>query len=618
MIRLSLHSEPYGVTGNIGENFLRLLGTPALSQLQTVIREAVQNIADAAKLKTGPEILIRLRRLNAAEMKCFRTKLIADLPDEETSRTSLSAFLASDDPVVLEICDYGTTGLGGPTRADRIPVGTKRTDFINFLRNIGTPRDTDHGGGTYGFGKAALYSVSRCRTILVDTLTDDGKEGERRLIGCHIGSRFETEEMGMLRQFTGRHWWGVIKPREGIADPALGERAEALAEAVGLPEREQGRTGTSIMILDFETEGEELEVIGQRIVEGLLFSFWPRMMRSAPKKKRFSCRVMVGDKELVVPEPESFPPLDLYCKAMRAARSGEGNDVRTIACERPIRQLGRLALEKGLRGKRRPVVAEDSLFPDTAHHIALMRPVELIVNYLEGNPIPDERFEWAGVFLVDKTDDVERAFALSEPPAHDDWVPGNMERGHAKTFVNVALRRLETAARQMGEIGSARPPRMSDAPPLARVAGRLGAALSGVGGDGGGEPRGGGGVGGGRGDGGGAKRKARASRPVFERLVRDEGAVLALFSTEVWQDEELSGQMLAAHASVALDGAAAKLDRSLEAPEVVRMRSADGSLAGEGGALALDGFAGPFEILVRVPPDCAVTLDVRLREGDEE
>jgi hypothetical protein len=47
---LHIFSEPYGTTGNIGDNFRRLLGAPTLDPLQTVIRESIQNIADAAKL----------------------------------------------------------------------------------------------------------------------------------------------------------------------------------------------------------------------------------------------------------------------------------------------------------------------------------------------------------------------------------------------------------------------------------------------------------------------------------------------------------------------------------------------------------------------------------------
>jgi hypothetical protein len=42
------------------------------------------------------------------------------------------------------------------------------------------------------------------------------------------------------------------------------------------------------------------------------------------------------------------------------------------------------------------------------HHIALMRPVELVVKYLEGNPLPDARLEWAGVFIAAPLDRGER------------------------------------------------------------------------------------------------------------------------------------------------------------------------------------------------------------------
>lgn len=142
---LELHSEPYGSTGNIGENFRRLLGAPTLDPLQTVIREAVQNIADAARPGVGPEILIRLRTLSDTQRDGLRSFILAEIPEEPGSSATISAFLEAERAVVLEICDFGTVGLGGPTRSDRIPVGTRQTNFIDFLRNIGTARDTEQG-----------------------------------------------------------------------------------------------------------------------------------------------------------------------------------------------------------------------------------------------------------------------------------------------------------------------------------------------------------------------------------------------------------------------------------------------------------------------------------------
>src|SRR5690606_40680361 len=77
---------------------------------------------------------------------------------------------------VLEICDFNSTGLGGPTSADVVSEADEPQDFINFIRNVGMARDTHHGGGTYGYGKTSLYAMSACSTILVDTQTfSDGR-----------------------------------------------------------------------------------------------------------------------------------------------------------------------------------------------------------------------------------------------------------------------------------------------------------------------------------------------------------------------------------------------------------------------------------------------------------
>lgn len=611
MNNLVLYSEPYSSTGNIGENFRRLLGAPTLDRLQTVIREAVQNIADAAKLGQGPELLIRLRTLSREQREILVGVILRELPSEQHSRDLLEEALSRRDLLVLEICDFGTTGLGGPTRADRIPIGTERTDFIDFLRNIGTPRDTEHGGGTYGFGKVALYRASRCSTILVDSLPAGSGAAGRRLMGCHVGNSFGAPENGMLRKFTGRHWWGVADTEDGVADPVVGLQAAELAAALDFPARGEGQTGTSIMILDFETEGEEPQTAGNRIVESLLWNFWPRMMRDVPKNRRLVCRVEVEGAEVPVPTPEEFAPFDLFCKAMRAARSQSGNDVRPVESLRPAKLLGTLAIEKGLRSPRRQLVSAGSTIPSVIHHIALMRPVELVVKYLEGSPLPDERLEWAGVFLASSEDEVERAFAESEPPAHDDWIPDNLPGGHPKRYVTIALKRLRGIASEMGILAPGRPANSASGPPLARLAGRLGAILEDVGGDGAGRRRPTSGGGGGAGP-----RHARASRPVFDRLELGKSGRVAIFTTEVIQDRQRSGTRLSATVSIAIEGAGAgRVDGDITQPVVLSIKAADGDAASEASSLDLNGMEGRFELRVSVPDDCAVTVDAEVLKG---
>jgi hypothetical protein len=315
---------------------------------------------------------------------------------------------------------------------------------------------------------------------------------------------------------------------------------------------------------------------------------------------------MVEDRELPIPTPEDFAPFDLLCKAMSAARARKGNDVRRIESQRPQKFLGTLAIEKGLRSLRRHLTADEDvrLFPEQMHHVALMRPVELVVKYLEGNPLPDARLEWAGVFIASDEDEVEQAFADSEPPAHDDWVPDNLPKGNEKRYVNIALKRLREIAAEMGMEPVSPRPGEGSGPPLARLAGRLGAVLENVGGDGAGRRRGSGGSGGGR------PSRARASRPVFQRLEAGDAGRIAVFLTEVTQDTRRSGAKLIASASVAVEGATlGSADETVGRPDVLSVRWLAGEAETTGNTLYLSGREGWFEIRVRVPDDCAVTVD---------
>jgi len=608
--KVSLQSEAYGSTGNIGENFRRLLGAPALDPVQTVIREAIQNVADAATGSAGPEVFIRVRTLSKTQQMALRRDFFSSLPEERKSREQLQQFLERANPVVLEICDFGTSGLGGPTRADRIPENEYRTDFIDFLRNIGTPRNVSHGGGTYGFGKVALYRVSRCSTIIVDSLVQGGAPDSRRLIGCHIGSSYEVPENGMRRRYTGRHWWGYADPDDGVVDPMLDAHATKAATLLGFPERPDGQSGTSIMILDFDTEDLSPELIGRKIVETLLWNFWPRMLNDTPPEKRFSCRIEVEGKPVAIPEPEEMPPLHLFVKALRNAEQKNSSDVSKIVCQRPQKHLGNLAIEKNLKAPRDNIPEWESVFPPVSRHIALMRPVKLVVKYLEGQSFPDERIEWAGVFVADGDEEVERAFADSEPPAHDDWIPDNLQKGHAKTFVNVALRELKQTAFNMGTAARGHAPQSSATPPLAKVASRLGAALAGPDGEGAGPGH--------KDRGTNGKRPLRAgvSKPVFMRLESGNGQIFAVFRADVHQDAQQSGQILTAKASVAIDGAPANTIAGMASmPQVVEIRGANGAPSSKTDRLELNGTEGTFEIVVRMPPDAAAIVEATISTG---
>jgi hypothetical protein len=246
--------------------------------------------------------------------------------------------------------------------------------------------------------------------------------------------------------------------------------------------------------------------------------------------------------------------------------------------------------------------------------------VELVVKYLECAPLPDVALEWGGVFVASSEKEVERAFALSEPPAHDEWNPDQLKDKTSKTFVKVALREVTAKASEFAVPGGLAVNRSQGGASLAKVAGRLGAALSGTFGDGAGEKTTGTG---GTGGGAGKPRLARVSRPVFQRLELRDGRRIAVFTADVIQNKERSGLRLTAKALVVLDGDAKNFSAlpsdEIPAkfrlfPRVAAIRDMDGQTVDEG-SLDLHGREGSIEIDVEMPIECAVTVQA-LIEGN--
>lgn len=476
-MNINIYSEPFAATGNLaGGGISNLLGRPSFGLLTTVLRESIQNVTDASVGGEGTKVLIRVRTLSDQEREYLSEVVFDELPECVESSKKISYSLEKENLRVLEICDFNTVGLSGPTRADVPTRRGQRPNFVNFIRNVGSSSADDHRGGTYGFGKSSLYAMSECSTILVDTATKTEENVDcRRFIGSHIGPMFETRSRHDNRRFTGRHWWGDTA--DDIVEPLLDDDAEEIAYQLGMPGRDADDSGTTILIVDPMFASDDDEDIQAEIAEAILWNFWPRMTRTTPIGKRLRVELEFDGDEIEIPEPEDFPPLNLFVDAMNEYRA-DSPDLQLIASERPKKRLGKLAIVRNIKSERHEfAMREDSIIPDQARHIALMRPVELVVKYLEGNAFPDKRFEWAGVFVSSEDPDVETAFASAEPPAHDDWIPDNLIEKQHQTMVRVGLRQLRNAAQSY-----VTPFQTSDGggggPSLASTASMLGTLLS--------------------------------------------------------------------------------------------------------------------------------------------
>ncbi|ABD55778.1 hypothetical protein [Jannaschia sp. CCS1] len=611
MTPLDLHSEKFARTGNIaGEGFRRLLGRPTLGLLQTVIREALQNSVDAAPRGNKVEVLLRFRTLEGETLASMRDFFFGMLPPKEADSTnedddkaSLRDLLGEERLSILEIADFNTTGLAGPTRAD-VAMGEEDLDFVNFLRNVGAARDTQHGGGTYGYGKTSLYSLSRVSTIIADSQTTCDGSPVRRIMGCHLGDAFEAVTDEARRCFTGRHWWGRHDDEGGV-EPLEGAEAVELSKLLGLPSRNESLPGTTIAIIAPHVDrGEDLRA---ELVETVLWNFWPRMCRFTSPERKIEVRVEFEGEQVEIPVPENYPPLDLYAQALRNVRGEGDGEVTTIRSGKPIADLGRLSIVRGLNAPRNLMaLREESPMRQQAHAIALMRPVELVVRYLPGEAFADNRFEWAGVFICSKEDEVEKAFAVAEPPAHDDWIPDMLPKGRSKTFVNVALRELKLAAatyvQPMAALGTGE----DRGPSVAKTAAKLGRLLSSTSGKGPGRATSPSGI--------GSRKKITISAPRFVGLEHHDGQRVARFEANLTNDGSRPDLILHGSPHLVLDGSLTSAD-DLPGDIVVDLvdLSLGDRIAGSEG-IRIEEVQGTVSCRVTVPEDSAVGIRFSFEE----
>ena len=185
------------------------LGRPELDLLTILVREAAQNSWDARRTDV-PSVDFRLSigAVSAAHLATWRDLLLRNAPLD--GDLPLRRILRKSDIRTLSVSDRGTSGLGGPTRADVLHGDNH--DFISFVRNIGEPRDKEFGGGTYGFGKGIFYLLSTAGTVLLHTRCDDGNGRlQTRLIGCALWKSYVGKDGTADRRYTGRHWWGDVE-----------------------------------------------------------------------------------------------------------------------------------------------------------------------------------------------------------------------------------------------------------------------------------------------------------------------------------------------------------------------------------------------------------------------
>jgi hypothetical protein len=445
-------SQPYPPEGaSAAEGIRNQLGRPELDLLTILVRESAQNSWDARLERSSVPVDYRIDMwtVGPAHSSAWRELLLAGAP-QSAEQFPLRDTLKRGPVRLLSVSDRGTRGLGGPTRADNA-VGPDR-DFVSFVRNIGEPRDTALGGGTYGFGKGIFYLLSRPGTVVVYSRCRTAGGGhETRLIGCTLWKSYVHSESAGDRRYTGRHWWGDTSGE--VVEPLVGEEADAVAQRLGLKSFGPEETGTTVVVVDPNLDDLEPAKAAEYLGDTIAWHLWPKMISTEGKPPAMRFSVVHDGVQHPVPDPRTMRPLNMFVAAYEAMVGPNGSD---LECHKPKKHLGRLGLVKRIMPSLEPTHASRMLaIEDLIHHVCLMRPAELVVTYHPGPKPPSTNQGYAGVFRADETmDDV---YAKAEPPTHDAWNPHSLDRPES-TYVQTTFRRIGEALEQLLSLsGTTRP-----------------------------------------------------------------------------------------------------------------------------------------------------------------
>lgn len=417
--------------------------------LDTFVREVLQNSLDQ---KAGESVVVRFsfEQLSGSKKQDFLDSTgWCDLREHiagaaEAGFSTISPRLAEglqrveEGPLrLLRVADYGTAGLtGGESEMGR--------NFGALCKNtLDTCADRPLRGGSYGLGKAVLWSFSSLSTVLFSSFLQEESQLRFRLFGR---SELPYHVTGP-DAWSGPGWYGV---RESTANrliravSAWDASALRIAATARLDRDPDLGAGTSILVLGFDEPGEERSRPPESIAADMALSvsrwFWPSM---AEPKPRLVAYVDVHEdghetySQKVEISGEAAPfAVTLSAHEFCDAFDEEGDVARRdldfrIPAKRSRSEDAGSQVEAKLELRARQGGTEDS--PALRNTIALVRGAGMVVQYRHiGVPLSDKRFH--GVLLaglahgeagIDEA--AEEFFRAAEPPSHTEWV-GNTNR----------------------------------------------------------------------------------------------------------------------------------------------------------------------------------------------
>lgn len=438
-----LTDDPNG--GSTGEAFFNTLNNNGYPLGDRLARESLQNSRDAVargqKLSTEFRFVTLSGTAKKAMVKALDLASLATRKEKlGIKKESCLDHLKDDVPLrLLYVNDYNTTGLYGNPRV----ASSHLRRLLLTLGDRKKQREGSSSGGSYGFGKAVYSATSKIHTIVAYSRFDENPDMgvNTRLMGCGYFPPHALDG----DDFSGRAIFGNPTNDEMhrfVVDPVANEVAHSLAEKLGFEIRGEGKSGSSILILD-------PQIIATELIRGIETWWWPALIEQSMDVAVFD---ETGHRQIPRPRlrPDLRPFIDAFQIAIGVAAPVGNYQARPIFNKIDSITLGDAglvmmdsdALEKGFPEER-------------LNCIALIRAPRMVVQY---HPIGGMSPYVAGAFVA--SNDIEGWVRASEPPAHDVWdaaSPDLEEYGEiAERSVRAIHTRLKTQSAQFRK--SAMPP----------------------------------------------------------------------------------------------------------------------------------------------------------------
>lgn len=412
------------------------------SNLESLVRETLQNIRDQ---RVGGTVRARytLEKLDGAAKTAFLEAIgWTDLrPHVEGAANGgyaqvshrvldgLTAITSNEPLYILRIDDMGTNGLIGDE-------DDSNANFNALCRNTLTSKDSGDRGGSYGLGKAVLWSFSSILTVLFSSQIYTPTQ-----IGFRFFGRTELpyHEVGMNR-YRGAGWFGLPDPalNGGRAISAWDDVVADRAIPARLARTPEMSTGTSILVVGFREPNHEfvrpVKTVIQEIADQAVRWFWPAIERGelqveveARENGVTVFKQPVELTELVSPYAQAVASESISQPPLTPGSVAEVQLKVEVPAKKPTpSQPGMNAITASARLRVR-LSESASGKAELVNRIALTRGTGMVVEYRPTRSSTGDR-AFHAVLLAglahgnSEADQALEAFLRSaEPPAHDQW-----------------------------------------------------------------------------------------------------------------------------------------------------------------------------------------------------